>query len=80
MALSTTDPSALANLANCFSCVIPPGDQLAVQTYLLAVIAGVDTSSAGVQALVNAATCFSCTIPPGEQLAVQNYLLVQLLS
>jgi hypothetical protein len=80
MALPTTDPSALANAANCFSCVVPPGDQQAVQTYLLAVIAGVDTSQAGVQALVNNARCFSCTIPPGDMLAVQNFLLVQLLS
>jgi len=80
MALPSTDPSVLANTANCFACTIPPGDQLAVQTYLLAVIAGVDTSAAGVQALVNSANCFACTIPPGMQLAVQNYLLTQLLS
>jgi len=78
MALPTTDPSALANAATCFSCAIPPGDQLAVQTYLLALIGGMDTSAAGAQALVNLATCFDCVIPPGMQLAVQNYLLVQL--
>lgn len=80
MALASTDPSTLANAARCFLCTVPPGDQLAVQTYLLAIIAGVDTSSDGVQALVNNARCFSCTIPPGDHLAVQNYLLVQLLS
>lgn len=57
---------------------IPFGDQLAVQSYLLALIAGVDTSSAGVQTLVNAARCFACTIPPGDQLAVQTYLLAQI--
>jgi hypothetical protein len=79
MAISS-DPSTLANAATCFLCTIPPGDQLAVQTYLLAVLSGVDTSSAGVQTLVNNARCFACTIPAGDQLAVQNYLLAQLLT
>jgi len=76
----STDPSDLANAARCISCVIPPGDQLAVQTYLLALIAGVDTSSSGIQTLVNAARCFSSCIPPGDQLAVQNYLLTQIVN
>lgn len=80
MALGSTDPSTLANAATCFNCTIPVGDQAAVQTYLLALIAGVDTSPAGVQALVNNARCFACTVPPGDHMAVQNYLLVQLLS
>lgn len=80
MALSTTDPSALANLATCDLCTLPIGMQLAVQTYLLAVIAGQDTSPAGVQAMTNAARCFESCIPPGMQLAVQNYLLTQLLT
>jgi len=80
MALASTDPSTLANTARCFDSCIPPGMQPAVQTYLLAVIAGQDTSSAGIQALVNNARCFGMCIAPGDQLAVQNYLLVQLLS
>lgn len=77
MAVST-DPATLANDARCFACVIPYGDHLAVQTYLLAQIAGVGTDSASVQALVNAARCFASCIPPGDQLAVQNYILAQL--
>ena len=80
MALSTTDPSGLANLSTCFLCTIPSGMQLAVQTYLLATIAGVDTSSAGIQTLLQNAAPFESTVPMGMQLAVQNYLLVQLLS
>ena len=78
MSLQSTDPSVLANAARCFTSCIPPGDQLAVQTYLLAVTAGLDTSAAGVATLVNAARCFSSCIPPGDQLAVQNYILAQL--
>lgn len=80
MALSSTDPSTLANAARCFSSCIPIGDQLAVQTYLLALTAGIDTSSAGIQTLVNNARCFSSCIPPGELLAVQNYILAQMAS
>ncbi len=80
MAIISTDPQTLAAAANCFNCIIPVGEQLAVQTYILAVIAGLPTDQAGVQALVNAARCFSCTIPPGDQLAVQNYILAQLAS
>jgi hypothetical protein len=52
--------------------------QASVQTYLLAVIAGVDLTNPS--ALANAARCFMQCVPPGDQLAVQNYLLVQLLS
>ncbi len=80
MALASTDPSVLANNARCFASCIPPGDQLAVQTYLLAVTAGLDTSPAGVATIVNAARCFASCIPPGDQLAVQNYILAQLAS
>ena len=78
MAIPSTDPSVLENNARCFSSCIPIGDQLAVQTYLLAVIAGVSTMNPS--DLANAARCFSSCIPPGDQLAVQNYLLTQLLS
>jgi hypothetical protein len=71
------DPSTLANAATCFDCDIPPGQQLAVQTYLLAVIAG---GSLDPTTLANAARCFQDCIPKGQQLAVQNYLLCQILS
>ncbi len=74
-----TDPSVLANDARCFDCLIPPGYQFAVQTYLLAVLAGVPTDEDGVQNLVNQARCFQCVIPPGAELAVQNYLLSLLI-
>lgn len=69
------DPSSLANAAKCFDSCIPPGEQLAVQTYLLAVIAG---GSLDPSVLANAAKCFDTCIPQGEQLAVQNYLLCQI--
>jgi len=80
MAISSTDPNVLVSQAVCFLQCIPIGEQLAVQTYLLAVIAGLDTSQAGVQTLVNNARCFMQCIPPGDQLAVQNYILAQLAS
>ncbi len=80
MAQTSTDPLVLAAAANCLLCVIPIGEQLAVQTYLLAVIAVLPTDAAGAQTLVNNARCFSCFIPPGDQLAVQNYILAQLAS
>lgn len=79
MAVSN-DPSTLANAATCFLCTIPYGDLMAVQTYLLAVLAGQDTSADGIQTLVNNARCFASCIPPGDQLAVQNYILAQLAS
>jgi hypothetical protein len=78
MALPSTDPSVLANNARCFESCIPIGMQASVQTYLLAVIAGVDLTNPS--ALANAARCFMQCVPPGDQLAIQNYLLVQLLS
>ncbi len=77
---TSTDPSVLAAQAICFNQCIPPGHQTAVQTYLLAVLAGFDTSQAGASALAAQAVCFVQCVPPGEQLAVQNYLLTQLLS
>lgn len=78
----TCDPSTLANTATCFSSCIPPGDQMAVQTYLLAQMAlnlGA-ISSADPSALANAAASFMQTIPFGMQFAVQNYLLCQLVN
>ena len=78
MALPTTDPSGLADAARCFSKCIPIGDQLGVQTYLLALQAGVDTTNPG--ALADAARCFNKCISQGDQLGVQIYLLTLLLS
>jgi len=73
MAIST-DPAVLAAASRCFDDCIPPGDQRAVKTYLLAQIAGVTDPSV----LVNAARCFSSCIPPGAQADVQAYLLAVL--
>lgn len=76
------DPGTLANFAACFSNCIPIGEQVAVQTYLLAqsayaqgAITTLDPSE-----LANLARCFECKIPPGMHLAVQNYILCQLLN
>ncbi len=78
MAVST-DPKTLAFNARCFMC-LPSGDQLAVQTYLLATLAGLDTSTpAAIAAIYKAACGFTC-VPHGDMLAIQNYLLAQLLS
>ena len=79
MAIASTDPKVLVTNAKCFLSCLTPKEQLAVQTYLLAVIAGVDTSATGVKALVKQANCFFC-IQPNEQLQIQNYLLAQLAS
>ncbi len=80
MAQTSTDPLVLAAAANCILCIIPIGQQLAVQTYLLATIAGLPTDAAGAQALVTAASCFMQCIPPSDQIAVQNWILAQLAS
>ena len=80
MAQTSTDPLVLAAAANCFLQCIPVGYQLAIQTYLLATIAGLPTDQAGVQTLVNNATCFMQCIPPSDQIAVQNWILAQLAS
>lgn len=71
------DPSDLANQARCFDSCIPPGEQLAVQTYLLSIIAGGSTDP---KVLADAAKCFVSCIPEGHQIAVQNYLLCQILN
>jgi hypothetical protein len=77
MALST-DPSVLANQARCFVSCLTPGSELAVQTYALAVLAGLDVTNPS--DIANQARCFMQCIPPGSQLAVQNYLLSLLLA
>lgn len=63
--------------AKCFDQCIPPGMQAAVQTYLLAVIAG---GTMDPRELAHAARCFESCIPRGEQLAVQNFLLCQIVN
>ncbi len=78
MALPSTDPATLVNLASCFDQCIPLGMQGAVQTYLLAVLNGLPTDKQGALDLVNAASCFSSCIP--DQMAVQNYILAQMAS
>ena len=72
----TCQPQSLIDAAVCFDC-IPIGMQMAVQTMLIAQIAG-DTRTP--QELADAAKCFFNCIPHGEQIAVQNYLLCQYLS
>jgi hypothetical protein len=70
------DPNDLMRAAACFDKCIPPGMQSAVQTYLLAVIAG---GSLDPQVLMDAAKCFKC-IPPGELAGVQAMLLCNILN
>lgn len=69
------DPQALVTAAEQFQCCIPDGMQMAVQTYLLAVIAG---GSLDPQVLARAAECFKCL--DGMQAEVQTYLLCQILN
>ena len=78
------DPSSLANSASCFSCTVPIGGQLPLQTYLIAQIAlnlGAITSAdpAVLMSDPNVAK-FMQTIPPGLHLAVQNVLLCALVN
>jgi hypothetical protein len=77
MAAVACDSNSLIDAAKCFQQCIPLGMQAAVQTMLLAQIAG-DTRSPS--DLANAARCFFDCIPPGEQMAVQNYLLCAILN
>ena len=64
------DPSTLANDARCFQSCIPNEMQQAIQTYLLAVIAG---ESLDPDTLLEKAKCFKCL--DGMQAEVQSYLL-----
>lgn len=68
--IDCSDPNALLDAANCFRC-IPPGEQAAVQTYLLAVIAG---GSLDPNELMQQAKCFKC-IPTGMLPEVMAMLL-----
>ena len=59
--------------AGCFGC-LSPHQHLQVQTYLLAVIAGLSTSATGVQTLSVASTCFSC-LTKVELIRLKQYLM-----
>lgn len=77
MAVNCSDPGAVANAAYCFECNIPPGGQLAVQTYLLAQIAFeagaiTTTDPSDLLKLASAAGFLQLN---GTELAVQDYLL-----
>jgi hypothetical protein len=68
-----TDPQELTTLAGCFNSLNP--DQLfAIQTYLLAIMAGTSTDPA---VLLAAASCFSC-LNSNQLAAIQTYLLTQI--
>lgn len=69
------DSASLVAAAKCFDC-IPPAELLGVQTYLLALKAGITDY----RALVASAKCFEECIPHQYQTAVQNYLLTQILA
>lgn len=73
-------PSNYANLATCYNCEIPDGDQLGVVIYLLAkqYLAASPMADISPSALANAARCYNCEIPPGDQLGVAAYLLDQI--
>lgn len=59
--------------AACFAERIPPGQQAALQTYLLAVIAG---GSLDPNVLLEEARCFRCA--DGMLMEIQTYLLCQI--
>lgn len=74
-------PSALANLAACFSSCVPDGAQLGVANYLLAQLLKATDPMADISpsALIAGAACFNSCIPPGMHLAVMNYTLAKIL-
>lgn len=77
MAIDCSDPGAVANAARCFECYIPPGMQVGVETYLLAVIANAITgSSMDPQALLTASSAWSVAFGLEERL--KAYLLCQI--
>lgn len=75
MALDCNDPNALQQAAACFKC-IPPGLQGAVQTYLLAVIAG---GSLDPNTLMQQAAQFQ-QIPKGMLGEIQVMLLCSIVN
>lgn len=74
MAVSCT-PEDLAAAAKCYTNCLSTETMLAVQTYLLAVIAGGSTDPA---VLVQEAKAFQAL--RGRQLEVQSYLLCQIVN
>lgn len=75
MAISCDTNDLMANAA-CFDKCIPPGNQAAVQTYLLAVIAG---GSLDPNVLMQQAACFKC-IPSGMLKEIQVMLLCNIVN
>ncbi len=73
----TCDPKQLAAEAKCFLECTTPGMRAAINTMLLARIAGGSTDP---KVLANEARCFLECIPPGMQKAVQAYLLCQIVN
>lgn len=71
--MATTEVAALVESAKCFTC-LSEDDQIAVQTYLLAVSVGGSLDPA---TLLEAAKCFRC-MSQKDLLAIQAYLLCQL--
>lgn len=65
-------PQELAAQAKCWLSCTTDGERSAIQTMLLAQIAGGSTDP---KVLANDARCFFECIPPGMQKAVQAYLL-----
>lgn len=69
------DATTLMREAKCFRC-IPAGMQAAVQSYLLASIAG---GSMDVDELLNGARCLTSCLPPGLLFEVKTHLLCQIV-
>lgn len=69
----TCKPADLVRESDCFEC-ISVKQLIAVQTYLLAVKAGIAVNP---ESLVAASVCFSC-LPVKKLLAIQTYLYCQI--
>ena len=68
------DPNELLNAARCFLSCLNADERSAIQTYLLAIRAGVDPDP---EALANAARCFQSCLNEGQMKAIQVYLSCQ---
>lgn len=71
------EPNDLMEAAKCFNSCIPPGMQIAVQTMLLARIAG---GSMDPDVLMEQAKCFDKCIPKGFHPAIQDMLLCTIVN
>lgn len=71
-----TTPAELMTLAKCWLASATPEQRSAIQTYLLAVIAGGSTDPA---TLLAQAKCF-VGLPDKTQQAIQTYLLCQIVN